>query len=40
MWVALLLAIGALAAEGETAEITTVRTLQDSNTFFGNTLAV
>ncbi len=31
MWVALVLAIGALAAEGETTEITTVKTVVDSN---------
>ena len=34
MWVALLVAIGALAAEGENTEITTVKTIQDSNAFF------
>lgn len=34
MWVALVLAIGALTAEGETTEITTVKTIQDSNAFF------
>ncbi|MBL7648492.1 MAG: hypothetical protein JNK74_20120 [Candidatus Hydrogenedentes bacterium] len=34
MWVALVLAIGALAAEGETSEITTVKTLQDGNALY------
>lgn len=34
MWMAVVLAIGALTAEGETTEITTLKTLQDSNAYF------
>lgn len=34
MWFVLALAVGALAAEGETTEITTVKTVQDSSAIF------
>ena len=34
MWMVLVMALGALTAEGESTEITTVKTIQDSNAFF------